>query len=319
MTINGHGKKVETTSRFQEFMQTAVPDQLEMFKLYVERRIEESGGSYGTDEAPWTPVPLKAARDFIDADETRALEMVFPTVYEEDRTAKIKDLATAQGLDYASHRWTAEQVAQELGREEFDYDAELDEIRKERVTLPPPEVAATNVGMGGTAAAKSLFVKGGTLGSPTGAAKPLEIPGGSGPDATQDQPQHRDQVSGPVVAQFKKSQKQSNRMMRAVTDSMTRMTETMSIMARRLIEFDRPQQRIELPAEKIEIHSPPVTVIMPEQRDPQVMPAPQVTFTPPAQKPRLFEVTERDEHGLIKKLKEVIEPTEPASGPADPH
>src|SRR5258707_294847 len=45
-----------------------------------------------SDGAPWSPVPLRPARDLVKRHPESAIDVVFPTVYEEDRTAKLKDL-----------------------------------------------------------------------------------------------------------------------------------------------------------------------------------------------------------------------------------
>lgn len=89
--------------------------------------------SYGSDlDAPWAPPPLQQARDFLRANPDAKLDLIFPSVYEEDRSAKLKDLAVAQGLDYFTHQRAATQAAQEFGFEQFDYHAEMHAIREEK-------------------------------------------------------------------------------------------------------------------------------------------------------------------------------------------
>lgn len=88
--------------------------------------------------APWSPTPLLAVRRLIAAEPEMQIDVVFPTVYEEDRTVKIKDLAAAQGLDAISHRRMAEQIAKELGIEQYDYDDERAQIVREQATVDKP-------------------------------------------------------------------------------------------------------------------------------------------------------------------------------------
>src|SRR5262245_43357771 len=96
---------------------------------------------YGGPEAPWTPVPLGQIKEWFKTNPDAELETVFPTVYEEDRTSKIKDLATAQGLAYITHRRAAEQTAKELGLEKYDYEDEQEQIKQEMASVPQSGLA----------------------------------------------------------------------------------------------------------------------------------------------------------------------------------
>jgi len=92
-------------------------------------------------------------------------------------------------------------------------------------------------------------------------------------------------------------------------------------MATTIREVSKVPATVELPVtqagdQKIEVHSPPVHVYLPEQAVP---PAPNVEVHPPATKLRMFRVTERDEHGMIKTLQEVDAPEAKADGAADTH
>jgi len=87
--------------------------------------------------AKWTPVPTKNARQFVKRHPEAAIDVVFPTVYEEDRSAKLKDLGTAQALGAISHRRMAEQMAKELGFDPYNYQEEMDQIKDENPPIDP--------------------------------------------------------------------------------------------------------------------------------------------------------------------------------------
>jgi hypothetical protein len=171
-------------------------------------------GAYGGPEAPWTPVPTGQIRAWLAANPDAALETVFPAVYEEDRTSKIKDLATAQGLDYVTHQRAAEQVAKELGIETYDYAAEMQAIKEEKKTLSAVSLAigdaiAQNVvglpqpgaGRGGAAGATTFGRSGGvTIGAPAPAMA------SEGPE---DQQPKRHELSGDETARFRKMQREA--------------------------------------------------------------------------------------------------------------
>lgn len=59
-------------------------------------------------------------------------EWIFPSVYEEDRGAKFRDLKAARESGSISHRTVATQQAQELGLAEYSYEEEMDQIDEER-------------------------------------------------------------------------------------------------------------------------------------------------------------------------------------------
>lgn len=58
-------------------------------------------------------------------------EVIFPEIGTEDRTAKIKDIATAQALKYISKERVAAMTAKELGITSYNYDEEQEAIREE--------------------------------------------------------------------------------------------------------------------------------------------------------------------------------------------
>ena len=90
-----------------------------------------SSPDWGGPAAPWSPVPLEPARKFIKENPDAAIEVNFPTVFEEDRSAKIGDLIKGDLAGFISHRRAAEQYAKEMGFEQFDYDDEQTEIAQE--------------------------------------------------------------------------------------------------------------------------------------------------------------------------------------------
>ena len=90
-----------------------------------------SSPDWGGPAAPWSPVPLEPARKFIKENPDAAIEVNFPTVFEEDRSAKIGDLIKGDLAGFISHRRAAEQYAKEMGFEQFDYDDEQAEISAE--------------------------------------------------------------------------------------------------------------------------------------------------------------------------------------------
>lgn len=59
-------------------------------------------------------------------------DWIFPSAYEEDRGAKLRDLKIARDAAVISHQSFATQVAQELGLAEYDYDDEQQSIAEER-------------------------------------------------------------------------------------------------------------------------------------------------------------------------------------------
>src|SRR5213593_3525797 len=78
--------------------------------------------------AQWAGVNVRQARQFIADHPEAKLDITFPTAYEEDRSAKIKDIGTVQSLGYISHKRAAEMAALELGISDFKYEAEMEQV-----------------------------------------------------------------------------------------------------------------------------------------------------------------------------------------------
>lgn len=66
------------------------------------------------------------------------IEVTFPTVAEQDRTAKIRDLYTAQEAGWISKRRAATIGAKELGVTEYEYDEEQEEIEQDALVEEGP-------------------------------------------------------------------------------------------------------------------------------------------------------------------------------------
>src|SRR2546428_5316767 len=93
--------------------------------------------------AQWAGVNVRQARQFIADHPEAKLDITFPTAYEEDRSAKIKDIGTAQSLGYVSHKRAAEMVALELGISDFKYEAEMEQVADEEPPIDPAKDLAS--------------------------------------------------------------------------------------------------------------------------------------------------------------------------------
>ncbi|HCW08355.1 MAG TPA: hypothetical protein DGG95_13425, partial [Cytophagales bacterium] len=60
------------------------------------------------------------------------IEVTFPEVITQDRSAKLKDLATAEEMQWISHSRAAEIAAKELGISKYDWELEKSEIEQEQ-------------------------------------------------------------------------------------------------------------------------------------------------------------------------------------------
>lgn len=151
-------------------------------------------------EAPHQKLPLAIARERIHDDESMQLDTIFPEVMEEDRQSKLKDLATAQAVGAITHRRMAEQMAKELGFDDYDYDMEIEEIEKEQQTLPKSLLGiADNIGTS-------------VLGPVAPAKKGVPMGDNYGPGAEQEGPLYgkRYDLSGTATARFRKLQKSAH-------------------------------------------------------------------------------------------------------------
>ena len=83
-------------------------------------------------DAAWDRV--KEARKLTKT--TKRMEWTFPALAQEDRTAKIKDIAFAESMDYFTKERAATMAAKEFGVSEYHYDAERKAIDTEREEEP---------------------------------------------------------------------------------------------------------------------------------------------------------------------------------------
>jgi hypothetical protein len=171
---------------------------------------------------PWSPVPTSVGKKWVQKHPDAQVDVVFPTVYEEDRTAKIKDLGTAQGLDYISHQRAADQAAKELGFERYDYAEEQDQIKVEAKSIPQPALGVADdiasavvglpVGPGGKitpkAAGKAPVGPGGGSTGPAGSVVGAPAPGMA--SETPDPPTRRAPVSGAGKSEFRHQQRSTS-------------------------------------------------------------------------------------------------------------
>src|SRR5262245_245786 len=140
---------------------------------------------------PWSNVPLAHVRRMTRLNPATRVDFSFPTVYEENRAEKIKDLAAANELKVISHRRLSELISNELALDQYDYDVELQQIAAEAQSplLKPPDDPAA---LGGGATLYDAINKRNALGKempgmevppgvmPPGAGGP-PVPGGGGP------------------------------------------------------------------------------------------------------------------------------------------
>jgi len=164
-------------------------------------------------QAPeWSPIPIGVARAFLQRHKDAKLEVVFPEVYEEDRSIKIKDLATANGLAVIAHQRMADQIAKELGFEEYDYTSEQQAIKMEQPTVAPgalgvaDQIARSTVGFGRPGS------------GPPEQVEPVVAGNGNLP------PGKRDEVSGAATAAFRHQQRQVETAVHAMTEAVHELT-----------------------------------------------------------------------------------------------
>lgn len=196
---------------------------------------EDLEESYGADiEAPWSPVPLAKARAFLKANPMAKLDLIFPEAYAEDRSAKLKDLATAQGLDYFSHQRVATQAAQEFGFEQFDYDGEMEAIRQEKKKY-------ADILGAGDLLAKRIAGPAGGMGGPGGITIGAPSPGLAAEDEEDHLMPRRADLAGPERVAFRRDQREA---FAGLARSMRSINRAMQLTARRLEEQGQPAVRL---------------------------------------------------------------------------
>lgn len=182
--------------------------------------LAESG--YDSQEiAPWAPVPTAIGKKWVENSPDAQIDIVFPTVYEEDRTAKLKDLGTANGLGVISHQRMAEQMAKELGFEQYEYADEMVQVQQEEKTIGPTAIGVAddiatgvlglNVGAGGKITPRKGVNPGPGGGSTGPAGQTINAPA---PAMATDRGKlpasstgHRSELSGDSSRDFRRDQR----------------------------------------------------------------------------------------------------------------
>jgi len=272
----------------------------------AEQEFDEASQYGGSDGAPWTPIPLKQARDFINADDTRAVNILFPAVHQEDRSAKIKDIITAQGVDYLSQARAARMVAQEFEIENYEYDTEMDTIKQERATLPPPDPALLGIAKGPGTATPASAVTSDLLDTVPGQKpKRAEISGDFQHDFRKQQ---REAFETVVLALHKVNESlratmewlKDNPEARAVRESITALETRLEQIQPVVHVHPAAAPVVNVGSPDVHVDAPEVTVTVPERA---------VTVTAaesaaPAPQRGVVKDIERDRHGLITRITE---------------
>jgi hypothetical protein len=167
---------------------------------------------------PWSPVPTALGKAFITQNRDAQIDIVFPTVYEEDRTAKIKDLATAQALETITHHRMSEQIAKEMGFENYEYDEEQEQIKDEKKQSEVGSTATAGVGIADDLASTTIGLdvgpggeitpkkRGSNFGPGGGSTGPQPIGAPAPSMAAEDSGKKRGELSNASTAQWKKYQ-----------------------------------------------------------------------------------------------------------------
>jgi hypothetical protein len=255
-------------------------------------------------EAPWSPVPLRQARDLIRENPDCALEVIFPTVYDEDRSKKLTDLSVAETAGAITHQRMAEQMAKELGFDNYKYDEELQAIELEHQTLPPfilqgaPETTGLVGSRPATGQPAQAVGKGASQpgAAGPGAAGPGAAAGPGSPAIMTAAPEamgfgslppmpamppvqatavHREPLSGDSKAKFRKQQRSMNAMERQIRRQRRRTESALAEVLRR-VEAAKPTLTPEMFLEALgrlveRLQPPPISVAPPN-----------VTIHPPA-------------------------------------
>jgi hypothetical protein len=293
-----------------------------------ERADAESLREVASNEAPWSPVPVRPAREFIRQNEDATLGIVFPTVYDEDRPSKMKDLTTAQAVAAITHQRMAEQMAKELGFEQYDYDAEIQAIRLEAKRLPDGTVSAVDQVAGVDPTKPDTPEEASKMAAPTmpGAVPSMKVgaptPGLQGDD--EPQPSRRAPLSGDSKAEFRKDQRSTQHLaesLRAeVSENMRelraliasgRNSETTTQLVEALVSaFSRLETTLATPpAVNVEVPTPQQPVVNVE-----VPPSPRpIVVALESETPARHVQIIRDERGLITEMREVETKPRPAS------
>lgn len=263
--------------------------------------LQESTAGYGAGgppTAPWAPVPTFLAREYQQENPDAAPDFIFPTVYEENRSEKIRDLSTAQSQNWITHRRAAEQGVKELGFEEYDYEEEQGNIQAEKKAgVGVPDMGA------GDALARALGIPAGPA-APGGTRPPtptVPVPPGEPipgtPERRHDEPEpKRADLSGDARAEFRRAMRQAEEALtaelhglaaglRRVRESLTEPTTAERTAAlseqvdRLVVGMEQVVERLSRPPKPPIVHVEPVVVPAPEVR--VEVPAPRIVVPRP--------------------------------------
>lgn len=189
----------------------ALDEQLVAWAVETRTPTAESAGPPPREaDAPWEPVPTRAAEEFLREVPEALLTLMFPTVYEEDRSVKLKDLATVQALGAITHERMSAQMVKELGiDEDYDYHEEQQAIAGEQRAMPTGDLgvgdALARRVIGPAAANGADPARGG--GDPAGGpAARLAVSPADGVNGNQPK---RADVSLPELHDFRRQQRQA--------------------------------------------------------------------------------------------------------------
>ncbi len=182
--------------------------------------------SYGADmAAPWEPVPLGAAREFLAKNPDARLQLTFPSVYQEDRDRLVKNGLELNGAGLLSKHTIFHLIAPEFGLD-VDYESEMETVAAERKE------------------------DGGILGQGDALASRI----GSSADE-EDEQEHRQDLASPDRARFRRQQRETTRTVlveRNERGEISRLVETPGLVVRdgRDLEQLARQRRLELQAKR---------------------------------------------------------------------
>jgi len=316
---NGHGRIVFATLR-EETVRRPVARRRPVPR---EDDFEVSEVSESVNnEAPWSPVPVAPGRAFVRASPEAKIDFVFPTVYDEDRPSKMKDLTTAQAVAAISHQRMAEQMAKELGFEQYDYDSEIEAIRVESKKLPDGTISAVDQVAGVDPTLPDTPEEASKMSAPAmpGATPSIKVgaptPGLSRlePQPPQPRPSHRAPLSGPAKAEFRRDQRSSQHhlaeSLRTEMSESMRELRTMIAGGRnsetQLVEaiaaaFSRLEKALDTPPPVVNVEAAPPPVVNVE-----VPPSPRpIVVALESESPARRVQIVRDERGLITEMREV--------------
>lgn len=311
--VNGHANGHDSLVRavFASQRESAARVRREPVPLDDDDEITDDLSEAVGNEAPWSPVPVGPGRAYVRASPEAKIDIVFPTVYEEDRSAKLKDLATAQAVGSISHQRMSEQMAKELGFEQYSYTEELRQIQIEMKKLPKELLGATDEIAGAPNASPV---------QPPAQATRMQV-GAPTPGLANDDPaasMHRADLSGDSAHDFRHQQRTTEstdrlyaQMLSMRRDFIVAMKEASEREGRLLVALESARRPVEPAAPpNVTVHPPNIVINPPDIK----VDAPSITIQPPqvhvtveAPKPKNI-IVARDERGLMTGMHEAETP-----------